>query len=343
MVKRKLSILIGVLSGLFVLSGCGELSTQSEYKDFANGFEIAAHEHTIECEINGECQQTYKCDKGTKQVMSGNVNGVPQYSTRTTWEECPHTTHETTYTVKTTAGDIVYAENLRSGEDFRDESVSPGPEQDPPEAWLAAKERLENGDSRPVTVLRDTQREPHKLQVSDELQASIDSLEKDWFLPYFPDETSFDGKVDKAHFVHYEPEHDFNEDLAYLNSALAVDNKHIDVHVVFVHANLDIEPELYTESLVTYWQQDRPGSTSLHPRNLVLVMGVDSDDTVAWVQTHTGHISEGQSISTELEERLTGTTLDESFVGRPAYDVETEAITHSDGILETVLWNSTQE
>lgn len=343
MVKRKMSILVGVLSGLFVLSGCGDLGAQStNYKEFVNGFELEAQEHTIECEINGDCQQTYKCNKKTKQVMSGNINGVPQYTTRTTWDECPHATHETTYTVKTTAGDIVYAENLRTGEYFQDKTAIPATEE-PPESWVGAKERLENGESRPVTVLKDTQREPHKLNISEELQESIDSLEKDWFLPYFPDKTSFDGKVDKAHFVHYEPDHDYNEDLAYLNGALAIDEQDIDVHVVFVHDNLDIEPELYTESLVTYWQQDRPGSTSLHPHNLVLVMGVDPEDQVTWVQTHTGHISDGERISDELEERLSGTVLDESFVGRPSYDVETGTVMQSDGILETVLWNSLQE
>lgn len=341
MIQRKLSILTGALLSLFVLAGCNGSTTQ-DYKEFVNGFELEAQEHTIECEINGECQQTYRCNKRTKQVMTGLVNGTPMYTTRTEWDECPHTTHETTYTVKTTNGTLVYAENLRSGEPFRDETAIPVTEE-PPEAWLEAKKRLENGESRGVTVTKDITREPLKPSISEELQESIDSLDDAWFLPYFPDKTTVDGKVDKAHFVHSAPDYSFNEDLAHLNGALAVEKRDIDVHVVIVHNNIDIEPELYTESLVAYWQQDRPGSTALNPRNLVIVMGMDSDNTVTWVQTHTGHIREGESIAADIENTFPGLTVDASLIGKPSYDTETGNIEHSDGILETILWNNLGE
>lgn len=316
-----------------------------QYKEYWNGFELSAEEKSITCRKNGRCKHTFQCDPEQVPVTTTDSEGNTTTTMKTEWQSCPYTTEETTYSVNTTLGDFVYARNVPTGSQYRIGHRIPSRlETSPPKEWVAAKQRLEKGEPRGVTSINNY--DNYLLGSDSEMQkryaGDVDTLLEQELLPELGTNVFEHYRANKVHTVNYKPKHDFFEDVENINGALGVDNKQGDLHVVFVGDSANVNPDTYGNALMAYWQGKDFKRHALAKNAIVVVMGVDeSTNTVSWARGYTGMPVGNAGFTTAVMSRMPGLPVDSELLGRPSYDTKTETIKHSDGALETILWDST--
>lgn len=316
-----------------------------KYKEFWNGFETEAKAESIECRRDGRCMHTYDCDPYQVLVTDTDSDGDTYTKMETRYHSCPYSKEETTYSVDTTLGHFVYAAGVLTGEPFRKlKRIPQRLATETPKEWLDAKKRLDKGEPRGVTQLNTY--DNYLLGADSDLQkryaGDVDALLEKDLLPDMPVNTFEHYRANKVHAINYEPKHGFFEDVENINGALGVDSKQGDLHVVFVNTDTGVNPDTYGNAVMAHWQGKEFKRNALAKNAIVIVMGVDSDtDTVEWARGYTGMPVGNTALSTAVMHRLPGLPADESLLGRPSYDMKTETVKHSDGALETILWDST--
>lgn len=346
--KRLLSWVTGVMAAMIVLTGCSADHVKNigkpeevKYQEYQNGFELEAKSYSTKCEVDGDCKHTYKCDRKTTYHRSYTGNGNYISMPRTKYRSCPYSTQETTFTVETTMGERVYASNVPIGDPFRSKTAIPSDlSRKPPEEWIEAQRRLEQGEPRGMTGYKDTSTPPEiDESLQEEYADDVSSLKSEGLLPDMP--KGFQGAyyTEKAHVIEYEPEHNFLRDIEHINGALGVEGKDVDVHAVLIDENTGVDPDAYTNALIAHWQSDTFETNKLADNALVIVIGVNSDaDTVAWSRASGNTVKDHNEIREAIQEKLVDAPTDGNLFGKPSYNLKEETVEHSEGIVESILW-----
>lgn len=348
MVKNAVSWIAGIVLALFALTSCSadSLNRSQSYQSFQNGFEVEAKSYSVKCEMNGDCKHTYRCKPRTTMQTTYAGNGNYFTTPKRRYQKCPYTQQETTFTVETTFGETVYGKNIPIGVPFEKDTVIPEEfTLQPPKPWIEAQQRLEKGEPRGVTEVKETTIPP-QIDKSLETQyaADVDALNAKNLLPDMPDGTFGAYYAEKAHVIEHEPQHHFLRDIEHINGALAIENKDIEVHAVFIGDSADVDPDTYTNALLSYWQSDAFEKNKLPNNALVIVIGVNEDtETVTWARVGGNAIEDNTAITEAFQEQLPEKPMDDNLFGRPSYNLETGTVEHSDGIVENILWDESNE
>lgn len=345
-----LVVSLGGGAGSSALLSKASIENQLTFKEMWNGFELSAESKTVTCHVDGSCRHTYKCDPytvthhKTRTVKDSDGNSKTEHYTEkeTKYKKCPYSKEETSFWVTTTLDNISYGDHLMTGEPYRWSKGIPDGKKTVPEAWLAAKDRINSGKPQGIT-------EVHKyknfiLASNDEMFKKnpelIEDLMKDDLLPPLASETQR-GFANKFHAVEVDAPDSFGIDVANLNGAMAMDKKFGDLRVVAIDSDRAGSPDDYTNALSAYWSStDHFGKNALPKNAVVVVMGVSSDDkTVEWARSFTGMPMGNEGFIQAVSSNLKDVPFDSSLLGRP-HIAKDKAVIESDGVLEEILWDS---
>lgn len=150
-----------------------------------------------------------------------------------------------------------------------------------------------------------------------------------------------------------------------------------DVHVVFVNsAQVKMSHEDYGNALLAYWQSKQFGRNAIAKNTIILVVGVTpatgasaastvvSDPTattapavvsntpaeapqpaikkgtptVDWAKAFTGMPVGNEGLLNQFATDLPGTAIDKNFIGKPTFNIKTQTVVHTDGVVESMLY-----
>ena len=325
----------------------------STFNEYWNGFETAAVKDTRECTRDGSCRHEYDCDPYTVTVTKhrtvsdgkGGTKSESYQDTETRYHDCPYSKQETTYTVESTIGSFTLASNVMTGEPFRWGKNIPGGQQGDPANWTEAKKRIDAGKPGPVTSVNEYKNYILASQESlfSDFSDNIDALKAKNLLPV-PSVGVHDlyhatkaYKVGDANVPLYG---NYIKDLSYLNGAVG-DDLHGDLHVVFVPADIEGGKDDYMNSLKAYWQAKEHGRNAISKNSIIVLIGASADGkTVEWAKATTGMPLGNEYLLTQIASDLKDKPMDENLLGRPSFNVQTEQVVSSDGVLEGILWGN---
>ena len=129
---------------------------QETFNEFWNGSELSTEAESRVCQRDGICVNTFQCDPYTVYETEYYTDSEGKRQSRqvavTKYHDCPYSTEETTYLISTTLGAFSAGSNLMTGEPFRwGHNIPGGQVTTPPQLWLDAKARIENGAPGGVT------------------------------------------------------------------------------------------------------------------------------------------------------------------------------------------------
>ena len=315
------------------------------FKEYWNGYETAAVYSAVECTRDGSCRHTYACDPyitvETEYYTDSDGNTQTRTVTKTHWHECPISTEETTYVVKTTLDNFTVAGSLMTGDEWRAGMAIPGGKQTAPQLWLDAKARVDANLPGAVTKRHDYK---NYIQASDvtvfkKYEGSIDSYIEQGLLPA-PAKAdgpygvvkayNMGGAVDPSTFS------DYVIDVTSINGLFG-DQLYGDLHVIFVPSNVNADE--YKNSLAAYWSSTKLlGKDTASKNTFVTVFGVKGD-TVEWARAFTGMPIGNEALIQDVLS-LKGDKVDASLIGRPHADLNTGKRVSGNGALEGLLWGS---
>lgn len=318
-------------------------NSASTFHEYWNGFETAALKDTRECTRDGSCRHEYNCDPYTVTTTSTNSEGKTTTHTETRYHDCPYSKQETTYTVDSTIGAITIAENVMTGEPFRWGKSIPGGQQGDPALWTEAKKRIDAGQPGPVTSVNKYNNYILASQESlfADFAANIEDMKAKNLLPvpsagvYNAYQATKAYKVGDANVPLYG---DYITDLSYLNGAVG-DDLHGDLHVVFVPADIEGGKDDYMNTLKAYWQAKEHGRNAISKNSIIVLIGASADGkTVEWAKATTGMPLGNEHLMTQIASDLKDKPMDKNLLGRPSFNIQTEQVVSSDGVLEGILW-----
>lgn len=323
----------------------------STFHEYWNGFETAALKDTIECTRDGSCRHEYDCDPYTVTVTKyrsvpdgkGGTRSEPYPAQETRYHQCPYSKQETTYTVDSTIGSFTIAANVMTGEPFRWSRNIPGGQQGDPANWTEAKNRIDAGTPGPVTSVNEYKNYILASQESlfSDYASNIEDMKAKNLLPapssgvfgiYHATKAYKVGDANVPLFGTYA------EDLSYLNGAIG-DDLHGDLHVVFVPADIEGGKDDYLNTLKAYWQAKEHGRDAVSKNSIIVLIGASADGkTVEWAKATTGMPLGNEHLLTQIASDLKDKPMDENLLGRPSFNIQTEEIVPSNGLLEGILW-----
>ena len=293
----------------------------------------------------------------TKSDGNGGTTTSSEMRTRSVTDYIynPYATKEYSYAI---------ADSLGKGYSFPDVYVKDGegyqggelpadlPRGDPKE-WLEAKERLAEGNPRPVTALFSY--DNYILAANDEmLKPYSEDVEQYLEEGILPDHTADIGTdplhgfndlfADKVSFVGVEvsDEKAWQDSLMSFNAALGSKLRG-DLHLVLIDTSLVNSPTDYLNALKAYWLSEDFGRRAIAKNAIIVVAGVNGD-TVEWGMASTGMPFGNEVMLRGIMNFLPDTPLDPTQVIGTPHTVYPETdgdvrVTISDtpGVLERVV------
>jgi hypothetical protein len=336
------------------------------YEEYWSGYEVDAVWVRIECYRDGPCIREYECDpyqvwvvdrpaytddKGRYHPEQGH------YETR--YHDCPYTTEEWTFKVRTTLGDyLIASHNLPTNPDQhrwrRGKAVPNHYPSGIPEHWQQVKDRLNQNKPGPVTARRNYENYILASQhtILKKFSADIDRYKQQNLLPAINTNIHNHYLADRVYFVGV-PAPGGNAGLwqwhsRYFNGAFGLDLQG-DLHVVIVDANKITNPDNYIGALAAYWQSPDFGKQALSKNGLIVVLGTTDGTTVAWARGITGMPKGNEALLIDIRDQLTGTQLTPAAIyGPPTGELYVDPATndvkvrihHSQGALDRILWGT---
>ncbi|MBC9703621.1 MAG: hypothetical protein H9W81_01095 [Enterococcus sp.] len=347
-------IVCGINPGVYNVGKSIYQNSTSKFNEYWNGFETNAYASPMTCTKDGSCRNTYDCDPylvpvtHTQTVSDGKGGTTTQTYTvmETHYHSCPYSTEETSYYVDSTIETFTIARSVMTGPEFRPyERSIPGGRQGAPQSWTEAKARIDSGNPGPVTVVKPYQN--YILASQDEFfekySDKIETLKEKGLLPTPAQGVYQTYQADKAYRVSnvkLAPDAfiKFKNDVSYLNGAVGNDLQG-DLHVVFVPSDVEAGKDDYLNALMAYWQSEELKRNAISKNSIVVVLGISKDGTkVDWAKAETGMPVGNESLFTAISSGLKDAPVDETLLGHPTYNVGSDAIVHSEGKLETILW-----
>lgn len=361
------------------------VSEQLVYEEFYNGVETDAVEHSRACRAGSSgssrssgrsnCRYVYRCGSYTFQEAYQfpetyiNANGDVAMRLETRWRtvradiECPHLTHEFTYTIHDSLpGGDHQLEGVYGAEEPTawDEAVVIPADipLGPPEEWRESRRRLDANDPRPVTRMFEYDNFILAAQ-EDLLLPYVDDIDSYLDAGLLPDHTEniledplygfHKSWANKLSFVGVTPDNEaaWQEALNGLNGALGMTLRG-DVHMVAIDASLVSSKVQYVNALKAYWVGERFGRRAVAKNAIIVVIGVDGDK-VAWAEATTG-MPYGNDVMLEaISSRFEGAGIDftpEAVIGNPRLEFVEDGegeeepvarLAEEPGVLEAVI------
>lgn len=283
---------------------------RANYQEFWSGLEADAWAETVECEKDGSCRWEYRCDPYQEYVPhtvtvpdgKGGMTTRTQWRYETRWRDCPYVQREVSYYAKDTLGNTYsYGENLfppnpeqhRWRGDGSENRSLPNVQSAVPNEWQAVQDRVKSGNPGGVTVMKEYNNYILALQksvyrkYSDSVPQYLDA----GLLPTLADSIIKPYSAHKAYFAGLTVPADADAwqfELQRFNGHFG-GGKQGDLHVVFVDGTKVSDPGDYVNALQAYWQDSAAlGKHTLSKNGVVLVVGVNSDRRVGWVDAFTG-------------------------------------------------------
>lgn len=251
-----------------------------------------------------------------------------------------------------------------------------------PAFWTEAKARVDSGKPGPVAKVSTYKNYilASESTVFKRYSNKIEEFRASGLLPNPTAGISGFYDAPKAYFVGVDTKQvdtvEYSKDVAALSAGFGTFLQG-DLHVVFVDTKAVGDPTDYGNSLMAYWQSHELGKNALAKNTMVVIIGVetykapavvtevtpdvsllpvpssevpvvtepviaDGTGVVAWAKAYTGMPMGNESLITEVERKLKGEFLDENLIGEPSYDLKTETMVKSDGVLENLLFGSNQ-
>lgn len=327
-------------------------ASKLRYLEFWNGFERRALRERTGCVRDGACVHDYDCDPYqytyTVTVPDGDGKGShTEVRTETRYHSCPYATEEWTYVVDTTLGDYVIARHWLDDDPtpFRGRGIPSSLPRGVPNAWVAAKARIDAGTPGGATLVKpyDNYILASQRTILRRYGGLVDTYLRDRLLPAPARDTYAGYHADKVYFVGPASYAERWQEYALrLNGALGAERQG-DLHLVIVNDDRVRDPDEYLNALMAYWQGPRLGHHDVSKNAVVVVLGTDGR-TVKWARAATGMPRGNEAMAIDVRDRLPGTPLDpDAVLGQPraTYDAEGKlSVTHTHGALESVLWGS---
>lgn len=322
------------------------------YEQFVNGVETQAVDQVRTCTdgrrgFNGppdntNCEYSYASDwyTWTSESCTTNSDGEISCTTLAHHETVysPYLKREHIYSVEASMGGGGAPKPYRYGvyadsnpEPF-DQSTPSLPDSVPrgvPADWLEAKQRIEIGDPRPVTMLANydnyilASKDETLIDYSDQIPEYIEAgLLPDPSHNHMSEPMHGPTKMraDKVAFVDVATDNiaAWQDSVMRFNAALGMELQG-DLHVVVVSdksVSFD-QATSYIGALKSYWQSDAYGKRALAKNGVILVLGTDGQ-SITWAEATTGMPFGNQNMSQWVRDWLPGTALEpEAIFGRP--------------------------
>lgn len=349
------------------------------YQEFWGGYEAAALRGVTVCEKDGNCAHTYACDWYWVKVVDQEAYTEPAYTDSNKvyhpsvyhpevshmehrHHDCPYTTQEYTFTVRTTLGDYTIGshwlpsnpdQHRWHGDDGGD-YVSRVPGDIPsgiPSQWSQAKSRIEAGDPGPVT--QEHSYDNYILASQDaalkRYSPYIDQYTQLGILPNLNHSVKNFYYMDRAYFVG-----NTGADQAAWTAAVERYNAALgaslqgDLYLVIADTHKVTDPDNYISTLTAYWQSPKFEKYAISKNAIVVVLGTEDGKTVKWARALTGMPTGNSTMVFAIQNQLGGKELAPlSILGQPkgllspkgadSYKV-TILHTQSPGALESIMW-----
>jgi hypothetical protein len=332
------------------------------YEEFWGGYEVDAVWVRIKCERDGSCIREYDCDpyqvyvKDRDAYTDDKGKYHPEeghYETR--YHDCPYTTEEWTFKVRTTLGEYIIAtHNLPTNPDEhrwrRNKRVPDHYPSGVPQFWQEVKERLDKNQPGPVTARREYKNYILASQhtILKKYSADIDRYKQQGVLPKVNGNVHDHYLADRVYFVGVRPPGDWQTHANYFNGAFGLDLQG-DLHVVIVDANKISNPDNYIGALAAYWQSPEFGKDALSKNAVLIVLGTTDGTTVEWSRGITGMPKGNEALLIDIRDSLKGTQLTpQALYGPPTGELYVDPsdskvrvrIHHSQGAFDRILWGA---
>ena len=328
------------------------------FNEFWGGYETQAVWIKTECYRDGPCIREYDCDPYQVYVVDRaaytddkGVYHPEQGHWETRYHDCPYTTEEWTFVIKTTLGEYTIAShNLPTNPDSH--RWRPGkrvPDHFPsgiPIRWQQCKDRLDRNQPGPVTARKDYENYVLASQntILKQFSGDIESYKKAGLLPRLNGSVHDFYYADRVYFVGKQPAGDWQRTANYFAGAFGIDLQG-DLHVVIVDANVISNPDNYAGALAAYWQGPEFQKDAFSKNGLLVVLGTKDGVTVDWARAATGMPKGNEGLLLDIKNKLPGTALTpEAIFGPPMGSLYQDQgktkvrIHHSAGALDKVLW-----
>jgi len=247
-----------------------------------------------------------------------------------------------------------------------------------PTVWTAVQKRIADGNPGGVTKVSNYKNyilasDNLFKRYSDK----VDQLQKKGLLPaptvgvsgmYDAQKVSFLGNM------HGAPVKALAKDMPRLNGAVGTQLRG-DVRVVFVDADkMTDNPEDYANAVMAYWQAKQLGRDALAKNTVAVLVGVKGYEkpaqsevsptaaatptasatasaevpaetvikpgtpVVAWAKAFTGMPVGNEALLQQFNSELPGTVIDKNFLGSPKFNPSNSTITHTNGVIEGMLY-----
>lgn len=340
------------------------------YKEFWNGSVIQAPSEKVECQRDGSCKHTYRCDpyevyesyQDTETETYTDSQGrlqtrtvsVTRWHWVTHYHECPYATVEYSYWLVDSFGnehrpwnDYFATQPIpwRSGEGIPGD-VPRGV----PQEWAEIRTQIEKGDPPPATKSNDYTN--YILASTDKVlkrySPDVAKYQKLGLLPphtaNWRDPIQNGYRADKVAFakVRVADPDAWQKSLGHLNAALGMERQG-DMHIVVVPAHAVSNPDGYINALMAYWQGSTFGKRALGKNAIGVAIGLNRTGTkVLWVRAKTGMPVGNGEMSTALSFVRDVPADPETLIGHPKakWDGKDLTFRHSDGVIEKIVLDS---
>jgi len=365
---------------VFVIGKALSTADALRYEEFYNGVETEALPYAEDCrpgyagdsEASGHsnCRYEYKTnqtyewtDSYETSSTSCDIKGENCTTTTTThyfqvtdYIYNPYATKEHTYAITDSLGGTYNfpTRYVKDGEGYEGGELPKDLPRGDPKEWLEAKQRLDEGNPRPVTRMfsydnyilasQDDMLKPYSEDVEQFLEegilpehtADIRTDPLHGFNDSFADKVSFVG-------VEVSNEEAWQDSLMSFNAALGSELRG-DLHLVLIDSSLVNSPTDYLNALKAYWLSEDFGRRAIAKNAIIVVAGV-SGGTVDWGIASTGMPFGNEVMLQGIENFLPDTALTPAdVIGNPhtvmplAEDSEVQVtLSENPGVLERVV------
>jgi hypothetical protein len=329
------------------------LNNNLTFHEFWSGYETEAVREDTECQRDGACQFTYRCDpyEVTEVVTVPNADGKGSHTetrTHTEYHSCPEATMEWDFTVRSTLGDFHIERTFPdNAQPYRGDRVRGDVRRGVPPFWTAARDRIAAGTPGPVTVKKDYE---NYILASQSTILHKFSGQLDQYKSVLPKPASTRPEhdfyyADKVYTVGMDqPAGPWQFDAMRFNAAFGSELQG-DLHVVLVGPGVTNNPDDFTGALNAYWTGTELGQDAISKNALVVVIGTDGT-TVQWARAFTGMPRGNEALVLDIQNQLKGQPLDaDTLFGNPVGTIangKLAGVTHYNGALEKTVWGVNQ-
>lgn len=332
------------------------------YEEFWGGYEVDAVQIVTECHRDGSCTHHYDCDPYQVKVVDRAAytddkgrRHPEEYHYETRYHDCPYTTEEWTFKVRTTLGDYLIASHWlpTNPDNHRWRSGKRVPGDIPsgiPQFWQEVKDRLAQNKPGPVTARREYKNYILASQhtILHKYSADIARYKAEGLLPKVNPNIHDHYRADRVYFVGVNIPGNWQQTMDYFDGAFGLDLQG-DLHLVIVDANKVTDPDNYTGALGAYWQSPEFDKDALSKNGVLVVLGTTDGTTVAWSRAVTGMPKGNELLLIDLRDNLAGSKLTpQEILGPPTGELYVDQATnqvkvrliHSQAKLDQILWGA---